>query len=73
MKKNAVLKVVNPILGILLLNQILMGLLYGKLSYKAFEVLHKKAGIVVAVVAALHVILNWNWFKINFFRKRPKR
>jgi hypothetical protein len=73
MKKNTVLKVVNPLLGILLINQVLMGLLHDRLPAEAFEVLHEGAGIVVAIVAVVHVILNWNWFKMNLFRKASKR
>jgi len=71
MKKNSVLKIVNPILGVLLLNQVLTGLLHDVLPHKVFEVLHEGGGIVFAIVAVLHVILNWNWIKANFFRKPP--
>lgn len=68
MKRNTVLKLLNPILGILALNQILTGVFGDHLSPKAFEVLHEGGGIAFAVVALLHVILNWNWVKANFSR-----
>jgi hypothetical protein len=72
MKKNTVLKIVNPILGVLLVNQILMGLMHTMLPRKAFEVFHEGGGIIFAILAILHVILNWNWIKANFLRNEPK-
>ena len=70
MKRNSVLKILNPILAVLLLNQILSGLLREAMPRAVFEVLHQGGGILFAVLALLHVILNWNWVKANFF-KRP--
>ena len=66
-----VLKIVNPILGVLLLNQVLTGLLHDMLPHNAYEVLHEGGGIVFAIAALLHVVLNWNWIKANFLRKPP--
>jgi hypothetical protein len=72
MKKNTVLKILNPILGVLLINQVLMGLLHDILPYKIFEIFHVGGGMVFAIVAILHIILNWSWIKANFFRKAPR-
>ena len=69
MKRNAALKVLNPILGILMANQILTGLFHEALPHEAFEILHEGGGVVLAGAAILHVILNWNWVRANFFRK----
>ena len=71
MMRTSVLKIVNPILGVLLFNQVMTGLLHDMLPHEAYEVLHEGGGIVFAIVALLHVILNWNWIKANFFRKPP--
>ena len=68
MKRNSALKVLNPILGLLLLNQLLTGLMGGMLPREAFAAVHKGGGIVLASAVSLHVILNWNWIKANFFR-----
>ncbi len=68
MKRNTALKILNPILGVLALNQILTGFLGDHLSHEAFEILHEGGGIAFGVVALLHVILNWNWVKANFRR-----
>ena len=67
--RNSVLKVLNPILGVLLVNQVATGLLHGSLSHEAYEILHEGAGILLAAAAVLHVILNWNWVKANFLKR----
>jgi hypothetical protein len=71
MKRNTMLKIANPILGILVINQILTGIFGRSLSREAFEILHEDGGLLLAMVAALHLILNWNWVKANFFKRAP--
>lgn len=70
MSRNTALKVVNPILGVLALNQIVTGLFRDVLPDEAFE-LHEWCGYLFAGAAVVHVILNWNWVKATFFRKKP--
>lgn len=71
MKRSNMLKVLNPILAVLFLNQILTGAFHGALPHEAFEILHEVSGFVLAGVVVLHVILNWNWVKANFFKSSP--
>lgn len=71
MKRNSMLKIVNPILGVLVVSQILTGVFGHSLPYEAFEILHQGGGYLLAVTAALHLILNWNWVKANYFKRRP--
>ena len=71
MTRTSVLKIVNPILWVLLLNQVMTALLHDMLPHEAYEILHEGGGIVLAIVALLHVVLNWNWVKTNFLRKPP--
>ena len=71
MKRNTVLKIMNPILGLLLLNQVLTAIFHAGLSHEAFEILHEGGGYVLAVGIALHLFLNWNWVKTSYFKKRP--
>lgn len=71
MKRNAMLKILNPLLGILFVNQMLTGIFNEALPHEAFEIMHEGCGFVLAVVALLHVILNWNWVKANFKKSRP--
>lgn len=72
MKRNFILKILNPILAILFLNQFLTGLLHDAIPKKAYEVLHEGGGVAFACAILLHVLLNWNWVKANFYRKAPK-
>ena len=62
MKRNNILKIINPLLAVLIINQILTGLFGHALSCKAFEILHKGGGYTLASVAALAC-----------YRRRPVR
>lgn len=69
MKRMAVLKIVNPIFGLLLMVQVLTGLCGGLLPHDWFVLLHEAGGLACAVAAMIHVILNWNWIKSTYTRK----
>ena len=69
MNKTKALKILNPILGVLLLNQLLVGLLHDALPRKVFEVMHEGGGVLLALGVLLHLILNWNWVRTNFLKK----
>lgn len=71
MRRNSILKILNPILAVLFLNQVLTGILQDALSNEAFEIMHEGGGIALAIAAVLHVILNWNWVKASYFGSRP--
>ncbi len=67
--KNSMLKIINPILAVLLVNQALTGLLHDMMPDEAFEFVHEGGGIVLVIASILHVILNWNWIKSTYLRK----
>ena len=69
MNRNSVLKIVNPILVVLLVNQVFSGRFGRALPHEAFVVLHKAGGFVLAVAVVAHVALNWAWVRNNFFRR----
>lgn len=73
MKKNTALKALNPIIAILLVNQLLSGFFSGSISPAAFEIRHEGGGIVLAIAILLHVILNWNWIKSSYLAKASPR
>ena len=73
MKRNFILKILNPIVAILFLNQILTGLLHAVIPKGAYEFFHEGGGIIFTVAVLLHVVLNWNWVKANFYMKAPKK
>jgi len=71
MKRNDALKIINPLLGLLVINQILTGLFGGSLPHDLFEFLHEGGGFALAGVALIHLILNWNWVKATYFKRKP--
>ena len=69
MSRNAILKVLNPIIGIMLLSQILTGIFGRQIPHWAFENFHRHSGGILGIVVLFHIILNWNWIKASYFRK----
>ena len=65
MNKRNLLKIVNVILAILILNQATTALLHDLLSRDAFEFLHEGGGVILFLAALVHVYLNWAWVKAN--------
>jgi hypothetical protein len=70
MMRNSILKILNPILALLFLNQILTGMLNGIIPKGAYEFFHEGGGIIFTFAVILHVIFNWNWVKATFLRKK---
>jgi hypothetical protein len=73
MDKNILLKVVNPLLAILMLNQPFSGLLSSVTDWDIFESLHVGGGILLVLVAVVHLMLNWRWVTTNFFKNSKKQ
>ena len=71
MTKATALKILNPILALLFLNQAATGLLADELPREAFEILHEGGAYLLIAGVVLHVFLNWNWVKATFFPKKP--
>ena len=71
MKKQTLLKIINPLLGLLVLNQAVTGMLHDVMPYELFELLHK-GGWLMLIIAAIHCYLNWGWVKANLFPARKK-
>jgi hypothetical protein len=68
MYKPRLLKIVNAVLFVCIVNQIATGLLSDLANKDVFEILHPVGGILTALMAAAHVFLNWAWVKSNFLR-----
>ena len=73
MDKAATLRIVNPLLGILLLNQPLSIILNTLTGWGVFEGLHIVGGIGLLVLAAIHLMLNWGWVRMNFLKTAKKK
>jgi protein-S-isoprenylcysteine O-methyltransferase Ste14 len=71
--KNAVLKVVNPALAILILNQAFSAVLSEVTDWDFFEGLHVGGGVLLLCAAAVHLMLNWRWVAANFLRNVEKQ
>lgn len=71
MTKTDALKILNPILTVLVVNQPCTAALSEATSHEVFELLHEGGGVLLVVGVALHLILNWNWVKVNFLSKKP--
>ena len=69
MKKNTMLKVLNPILAVFFFNQAISATFRDSFSRPAFDIFHKISGMILLCLIGLHIILNFNWVKVNFFSK----
>ena len=69
MKKNTALKILNPILLVLFVNQAVTVLFRENIPFEAFRFFHKGGGAILLSLITLHFILNFNWVKANYFHK----
>jgi hypothetical protein len=69
MRRNTALKILNPILVVLAVNQAATVLLLDELPARAFQIFHKGGGAILLTLIAVHFILNFNWVKANYFSK----
>ena len=69
MKKAELLKIVNIALFIFFLNQGISGFLHSKLPHEVFEILHEKGALVLMLLTAIHLYLNWSWIKSTFLKR----
>ena len=69
MKKSVQLKVLNVLLGLLIVSQGLSGLFRDSLPEETFEHIHVPGGLLIMAGVILHVVLNWGWVKANFWKK----
>lgn len=67
--KKFTLKVLNPIIALLILNQVFSALLHGALSQKLFGKIHETGGFLLFIGIAIHVLLNWSWVKTTYLKK----
>jgi protein-S-isoprenylcysteine O-methyltransferase Ste14 len=72
MKNITLLKVVNPVLAVLVLNQPFSGFLYSWTNWEAFEIMHVGGGILLFMFAAIHLMLNWKWVQVNLLNSSKK-
>jgi hypothetical protein len=69
MKRNTAFKILNPILAVFFINQALTVIFRDNISFETFGLFHKTGGAILLFLIAVHVILNFNWVKANYFGK----
>lgn len=67
--KSKWLKILNPILGLAFVFQIAVGFSSDIISIKNFELLHETGAIFLMICVIVHIYLNLNWIKANYFKK----
>jgi hypothetical protein len=70
MRRNTALKILNPILLVFFVNQAVTVIFREHLSFEAFKIFHKGGGAILIGLIVLHLILNFNWVKANYFPKQ---
>lgn len=66
MKKQTVLKIINPLALVLFIIQALTGITHELIPFELFEKLHGTTGYLLVIVVMTHILFNWNWFKTAF-------
>ena len=69
MKKATLLKITNITIALFFVTMAITGL-FGEALDDQTVMLHTKAGYVFIAIIVLHVILNWSWVKVTFFKKK---
>jgi hypothetical protein len=68
MTKNRLLQATIPIMLLLLLWQGVSAVLDDSLG-RLFPTLHAPTGFLLITLVVLHLVLNWNWVKANYFKQ----
>ena len=72
MNKQSLLKLVNVLLGINLLCIVITIILRENLLIDYFYSIHPFFGFGLLILICTHIVLNWNWIKSNYFKKKKK-
>jgi thiosulfate reductase cytochrome b subunit len=70
MRKNKLLKIVNPIMFILIVLQIVTAILMEVTGDSTFREIHEINGFLLVIFIIVHLSLNWSWIKANFLKSR---
>jgi len=70
---NKILKILNPLLFLLVVNQAVTGMLHDKMTPEVFDYVHFMSGILLSVLIVAHIVLNWGWIKQQYFKRINKK
>ncbi|MBF0384856.1 MAG: hypothetical protein HQL27_03195 [Candidatus Omnitrophica bacterium] len=66
------LKVLNPFLfASVLIQAVTISFMILEQGNNLIYKTHKYNGISIVLLAAIHLMLNWNWVKATFFKSQP--
>lgn len=69
MNRQRVLRTLNPIMLVVLLYQGATGV-FRFSFYDHFKLMHPIFGLVLLLLGAFHLILNWPWVRSNYFSRK---
>jgi hypothetical protein len=74
MNRLKALRIVNLLLIIVFFSIASSGLLYWagwlNIPYSTFRVVHPFTGLTLVILVIIHLVLNYNWIKANYLKKR---
>ena len=73
MNRSKVLKVLNPLMGILFITQIISGLGHHYIPLNVFHFIHDDGGQLLTLLVIAHVVLNLPWIKGTYFKPRKAK
>lgn len=62
----------NPLMGFLVITQLITGLNADRLE-RWFDYVHFIPGILLALLVVVHVVLNWPWVRSNYFKRTQNK
>ena len=73
MDKKSLLKIVNPILLVLVVNQLATGFRPSLYGPGTFKLMHKQIAVILSIVLAAHLALNFAWMKNTYWKSKAKK
>jgi hypothetical protein len=73
MNKKTLLKIVNPILLVLMLNQLATGFKPRLYGLGTFRLMHKQMAVILSMVLVAHLALNFAWMRTTYWKARTKK
>lgn len=69
MTRNNALKILNPFMAVLAVNQAVTAIFHENISHESFEFFHQGGGAILLVLIACHFTLNFDWVRKNYLGK----
>ena len=73
MDKKTLLKIVNPILLVLIVNQLATGSKPRLYGFGTFRLMHKQTAVILSMVLVAHLALNFPWIRNTYWKANTKK